>query len=50
LTIIDPIATITKNKGETSGMVYISMNKTNMNQQQQLIIKFDNGLFELRSE
>jgi len=30
-------------------MVYISNNMTNMNQQQQLIINFDNGLFEMRS-
>ncbi len=30
-------------------MVYISNNMTNMNQQQQLIINIDNGLFELRS-
>lgn len=30
-------------------MVYHVMNMTNMNQQQQLIIKLDNGLFELHS-
>ncbi len=30
-------------------MVYNVKNMTNMNQQQQLIIKLDNGLFELRS-
>lgn len=30
-------------------MVYISVNMTNMNQQQQLVIKFDNGLIELYS-
>ena len=30
-------------------MVTISMNMTNLNQQQQLVIANDNGLFELRS-
>ena len=30
-------------------MVTISMNMTNLNQQQQLVIAYDNGLFELRS-
>lgn len=30
-------------------MVYNVMNMTNRRQQQQLIIKLDNGLFELRS-
>lgn len=30
-------------------MVYVLNNNTNMNQQQQLIVKYNNGLFELRS-
>lgn len=30
-------------------MIYLLSNKVNMNQQQQLIVEFDNGLFVLRS-
>lgn len=34
---------------EKNAMIYLLSNKVNMNQQQQLIVEFDNGLFVLRS-
>lgn len=50
LTSILMNATIPKTTWESKVMIYISNNNINMNQQQQqLIVEFDNGLFWLRS-
>ncbi len=48
LTIPSGIAIISQKQRRVC-MVYHVMNMTNMNQQQQLVIKFDNGLFVVRS-